>query len=286
MPYFRRQPSDTAQFLEEINRFKQTSVEVLDDATYSGWSAQRYLSEKGYSEDFRASYFDPRARAELSMPDRPPGEFPIRPLVSLWRMLGLDTLLNQLMPTGREDVPWPAVAAILTIARLCEPSSELHIQDAWYPNTALDDLLGVCGEQVNVDRLYAGLDRLLPHKAAIEQHLKDRLGVLFGLKYDLLLYDLTSTYFEGQCPSNPMAKRGYSRDHRSDCLQVVIALVVTEQGMPIGYEVFDGNQSDSKTVQQMVVTMEERHGKAQRNVPEARQADVAGHEHEAHGKNE
>jgi transposase len=147
---------------------------------------------------------------------------------------------------------------------LCEPSSELHIQDSWYPNTALDDLLGVCGQQVNIDRLYAGLDRLLPHKAAIEQHLKDRLGVLFDLKYDLLLYDLTSTYFEGQCPRNPMARRGYSRDHRSDCLQVVIALVVTEEGMPIGYEVFDGNQNDSKTVQQMVTEMEQRHGKAQR----------------------
>jgi hypothetical protein len=184
--------------------------------------------------------------------------------LALWRMLGLDTLLDRLMPAGREEVPWPAVAAILAIARLCEPASELHIQDRWYPNTALDDLLGVGGEQVNIGRLYTCLDRLLPHKPAIEQHLKDRLGVLFGLKYDLLLYDLTSTYFEGQCPSNPMAKRGYSRDHRGDCLQVVIALVVTDQGMPIGYEVFDGNQNDSKTVQQMVTAMEERHGKAQR----------------------
>jgi len=112
----------------------------------------------------------------------------------------------------REDVPWPTVAAILAIARFCEPSSELHIEDTWYRRTALDDLVGVAPEQVHTDRLYAGLDALLVHKEAIEQHLKARLGDLFDLKYDLLLYDVTSTYFEGQCLGNPMAKRGYSRD--------------------------------------------------------------------------
>ena len=184
--------------------------------------------------------------------------------LGLWRLLGLDDLLSRLMPAGREDVPWPVVAAILAIARFCEPSSELHIEDTWYRRTALDDLLGIAPEQVHTDRLYAGLDQLLPHKEAIERHLKGRLGDLFDLKYDLLLYDITSTYFEGQCLANPMAKRGYSRDSRPDCVQVCIGLVVTTDGIPLGYEVFDGNTSDSTTVEEIVEAMEAKYGRASR----------------------
>ncbi len=184
--------------------------------------------------------------------------------LGLWRLLGLDTLLVRLMPEGREEVAWPVVAAILTIARLCEPSSELHIADTWYRRTALEDLLGVSVEQVNDDRLYAGLDQLLPHKEAIEKHLKERLGNLFDLDYELLLYDVTSTYFEGECKGNPMAKRGYSRDSRPDCVQVCIGLVVTTDGIPLGYEVFDGNTSDSKTVETIVQAMEAKYGRANR----------------------
>lgn len=184
--------------------------------------------------------------------------------LGLWRLLGLDVLLADRMPTGREEVPWPVVAAILTIARLCEPSSELHIADTWYRRTALEDLLGVAVDQVNDDRLYAGLDHLLPHKEAIEKHLKTRLGELFDLDYELLLYDVTSTYFEGECKGNPMAQRGYSRDNRPDCLQVCIGLVVTTDGVPLGYEVFDGNTNDCKTVEQMVGAMEAKYGRANR----------------------
>lgn len=184
--------------------------------------------------------------------------------LGLWRLLELDTLLSGLMPAGREEVPWPVVAAILTLARFCEPSSELHIADTWYRRTALPDLLGVAVEHVHDDRLYRGLDQLLPHKEAIEKHLKERLGDLFDLKYDLLLYDVTSTYFEGQCQGNPMAKRGYSRDSRPDCLQVCIGLVVTTDGIPLGYEVFDGNKNDSKTVKEIVDAMEKKYGKANR----------------------
>jgi transposase len=184
--------------------------------------------------------------------------------LGLWRLLGLDGLLARLMPPGREDVPWPTVAAILAIARFCEPSSELHIEDTWYRRTALDDLVGVAAEQVHTDRLYAGLDQLLPHKEAIEQHLKARLGDLFDLKYDLLLYDVTSTYFEGECLDNPMARRGYSRDSRPDCVQVCIGLVVTTDGIPLGYEVFDGNTGDSTTVEEIVEAMEAKYGRADR----------------------
>jgi len=184
--------------------------------------------------------------------------------LGLWRLLGLDSLLERLMPGGQEDVPWPAVAAILTVARFCEPSSELHIADTWYRRTALEDLLGVPVEQVHHRRLYAGLDRLLPHKQTVERHLKERLGDLFDLKYDLLLYDITSTYFEGECAANPMAQRGYSRDNRPDCLQVCIGLVVTTDGIPLGYEVFDGNTHDCTTVERIVEAMENKYGRADR----------------------
>lgn len=183
---------------------------------------------------------------------------------TLWRMLGLDGLLLGQMARGREQVPWSTVAAILCIARFCRPSSELHIEKHFYPQSALEDLLGVKPLLVHTDRLYAGLDQLLAMKKVIEQHLRRRLGELFHLSYDVLLYDLTSTYFEGECAANPMARRGYSRDSRPDCPQVVIALMVTTDGYPLGYEVFDGNTADSTTVQQIVTKVEQEHGQANR----------------------
>jgi transposase len=182
----------------------------------------------------------------------------------LWRALRLDQLLEEVMPRGREDIPWAAIAAILVIARLCEPSSELKIAKSWYGHSALDDLLGIPPEKVNDDRLYRALDQLLPHKAALEQHLRERLGELFALDYDLLLYDMTSTYFEGEASRNAMAQRGHSSDQRADCKQVCIALVVTHDGIPLGYEVFDGNRVGVTTVEEVVTTMEARHGKANR----------------------
>lgn len=183
---------------------------------------------------------------------------------TLWRMLGLDVLLERAMPAGQEEVPWATVSAILCISRFCRPSSELHIEKHFYPSSALEDLLGVETQKVHTDRLYAGLDQLLKQKKAIEQHLRQRLGTLFELSYDLLLYDLTSTYFEGQCSANPMARRGYSRDSRPDCPQVVIALIVSTDGYPLGYEVFDGNTADSTTVQEIVQKVEDEHGKSNR----------------------
>jgi len=184
--------------------------------------------------------------------------------LGLWRLLKLDVLLAEQMPAGAEEVPWPVVAAILTIARFCEPSSELHIADTWYRRTALEDLLGTPVEAVHTRRLYEGLDALLPHKEAIEAHLKSRLGDLFDLKYELLLYDITSTYFEGECKGNPLARRGYSRDSRPDCLQVCIGLVVTEDGIPLGYEVYAGNTNDSTTIETIVNAMEAKYGRASR----------------------
>jgi transposase len=181
----------------------------------------------------------------------------------LWRALKLDEVLNELMPTGREKVSWAEVIAILVIGRLCEPSSELHVAECWYRTTALEDIVGVGIDKIYDERLYRALDRLMPQKEAIEKHLVKRLGELFDLDYDLLLYDVTSTYFEGVADPE-IAQRGYSRDHRPDCVQVNIALVVTRDGMPLGYEIFSGNTTDVTTVQQIVERMEERFGKVNR----------------------
>ena len=182
----------------------------------------------------------------------------------LWQALKLDELCNGLMPPGREAVAWGDVAAILVIGRLCEPSSELHVAEQWYRTTALEDLLQIPAESVYDERLYRTLDRLLPHKQGIEQHLVKRFGELFDLDYELLLYDVTSTYFEGQCADPSIARRGYSRDHRPDCVQVNIALVVSRDGMPLGYEIFPGNTADVVTVEEIVSAMERRFGKANR----------------------
>ena len=178
--------------------------------------------------------------------------------------LGIKNELDRLMPPGREDVPWSIMSLVLVICRLCDPSSELRIAEHLYERSALPDLLGVSAAKINDDRLYRALDELLPHKEELEKHLKNRLGELFDLSYDLLLYDVTSTYFEGQCTGNEQAQRGYSRDSRGDCKQVCIALVVSRFGMPLGYELFAGNKADVTTVKQIVTTMEQRYGKADR----------------------
>lgn len=183
---------------------------------------------------------------------------------TLWRALKLDEVLARLVPEGREAVPWATMAAVLVLARLSEPSSELHIAETWYRGTALEDLFGLPAALVNDDRLYRALDQLLPHKDALQQHLVARLGELFALDYDLLLYDVTSVYFEGAAAANPLAQRGHSRDHRPDCKQVCLALVVSREGMPIGYEVFAGNRTDVTTVEEIVEAMEARYGLAQR----------------------
>lgn len=180
----------------------------------------------------------------------------------LLEQLKLDEFLHKQMPLGRESVQWSVTAMILVIARLLDPSSELYVSEQWYPKTALPDLLGVPVDRIDDNRLYRALDELLPHKEALEVHLKNRLGELFDLEYDLLLYDVTSTFFEGQCASNPLAQRGYSRDQRGDCKQVCIALVVSRCGMPVGYEVFAGNTADVTTVKGIVELMESRYGKS------------------------
>jgi len=184
--------------------------------------------------------------------------------LELLKRLGLVAFFHQMMPAGREKIPWADLACVLTIARFCEPQSELYIAEHFYGHTALADLMGIPNDKVYDNRLYRALDQLLPHKEALEKHLKQRFGELFNIQYDLLLYDVTSTYFEGEAANNSQAKRGYSRDQRPDCKQVCIALVVTKEGIPLGYEVFDGNRHDSTTVEEIVEKMEARYGAADR----------------------
>jgi transposase len=184
--------------------------------------------------------------------------------LELARHLGLPEFLEQTLPRGREEIRWSAMALVLVLCRLCDPSSELHIAEHFYAGSALADLLGVPLQKINEQRLYRALDAVLPHKEALQIFLKERLGTLFQLEYDLLFYDVTSTYFEGQAEGNPLAKRGYSRDHRPDCKQLCIGLVVSKCGMPLGYEVFAGNRVDVTTFQEIVAAMERRYGRADR----------------------
>jgi transposase len=182
----------------------------------------------------------------------------------LWRRLKLDEFFARSIDTDAADVPWSRVAAILAINRLCAPGSELAIEQRWYPATALGDVLHIEEGRINDTRLYRCLDRILPQKTRLEQHLKQRYGELFGAEFEVMLYDLTSTYVEGAAASNPMMKRGYSRDHRPDCLQLVLALIVNPEGFPCSYEVFNGNRADVTTMEVILRTVERKYGKARR----------------------
>jgi transposase len=184
--------------------------------------------------------------------------------LELWKRLELDRFFQQTVDGEPADVPWSRVAALLAINRLCAPGSELAIEQRWYPSTALDDLLQIEEGKINDTRLYRCLDRILPHKTKLERHLKDRYGALFGAEFDVLLYDLTSTYVEGAAEKNPMVRRGYSRDHRPDCEQLVIALIVNNEGFPFSYETFDGNRTDVSTMETILRMVERKYGKARR----------------------
>lgn len=182
----------------------------------------------------------------------------------LWQRLGFAEFCKEHMPEGKEAIPWSVMSSILTVARFCAPSSELQIAESWYDKIALEDILGVPTGRVNDDRLYRALDTLLPYKDALCRHLQERYGELFGETFDFLFYDITSTYFEGTAQGNSQAKRGYSRDSRPDCPQVCIGLVTSREGLPIAFEVFDGNRTDVTTTEEMLLIMENKYGKANR----------------------
>ena len=182
----------------------------------------------------------------------------------LWDKLGLSSFWSQKLGGDRGAVPWDKVLAILAVNRLCDPGSEFAVHRRWFLNSAMGELLGVDDSAASKDRLYRCLDRILAHKDELCQHLAGRWRTLFDARYDVLLYDLTSTYFEGGCAQIPKARHGYSRDGRPDCRQVVIALVVTPQGLPLAYEVLAGNTSDKTTLKTFVAKIEAMYGVARR----------------------
>lgn len=181
-----------------------------------------------------------------------------------WRLLALEDFFRQQLRVGKEQIGWSDLLAYRVVAQVAMPSSELAVVERFVGSTALADLLGIDEERIDDNRLLRLLDRVLPLRSALGAHLKQRYGELFREDFELLLYDMTSTFFEGECEKNPQAERGYSRDHRPDCKQVTIALVVSGRGLPLFYEVFDGSRADVTTVEEVVEAMEQRYGKAQR----------------------
>ena len=182
----------------------------------------------------------------------------------LWKELHLDRFFGGKLSADRGGVPWEAVIQLLAVNRLCDPGSEFALHRRWFDDSAMDELLGFGFAVAAKDRLYRCLDRVLPHKDALCQHLVQRWKTLFDASVDVLLYDLTSTYFEGSCQHIPKARHGYSRDGRSDCRQVVIALVVTRAGFPLAYEVLAGNTADKTTLGRFLKKIESLYGKARR----------------------
>ena len=181
-----------------------------------------------------------------------------------WEQLGLRAFWQEQLGESAGEVPWAKVLELLAVNRLLAPRSELYVHEKWFAQTAMDVLLDTDAGVAGKDRLYRCLDRIVAHKPALEKHLAQKWRDLFGATFDVLLYDLTSTYFEGEAAEVPSAKRGYSRDHRPDCLQVVLALVVTPEGFPLTYEVFPGNTLDRSTLATILDAVEQKHGKARR----------------------
>ncbi len=182
----------------------------------------------------------------------------------LWRQLGLDEFWQQRLPQGREAVSWEKVLQLLVVNRLLDPGSEFRVHRQWFVDSAMDELLETDFGVAEKDRLYRCLDRVLEHKQDLFIWLRQKWADLFQADFEVLLYDLTSTYFEGEMEQNPKARRGYSRDKRPDCLQLVIALVVTTDGLPLAYEVMNGNTSDKKTLPDFLKKIETTYGKARR----------------------
>ncbi len=182
----------------------------------------------------------------------------------LWEELGLRGFWEQALEGQRGEVAWAKVVELLAVNRLCAPRSELFIHEKWFAQSAMDLLLGCDAAVAEKDRLYRALDRMVVHKAGLERHLANQWRDLFGASFEVLLYDLTSTYFEGPAEGVDKAVRGYSRDHRPDCPQVVIAVVVTPEGFPLSYEVFAGNRADVTTLEEMLEVVESKYGRARR----------------------
>ena len=255
----------TVLYLGEINDQQQAAwrktLEVFDEAE------QRYTTMSLFPDDreIPADALDSVAVRLSGLELRRPRIFGNCWLAcELWHQLGLDEFFQPRLPEGREAVSWEKVLRLLVVNRLLDPGSEFHVHRQWFVDSAMDELLETDFAVAGKDRLYRCLDRVLEHKQDLFVWLKQKWADLFQADFEVLLYDLTSTYFEGEMEQNPKAKRGYSRDKRPDCLQLVIALVVTPDGFPLAYEVMNGNTSEPTTLRGFLKKIETTYGKARR----------------------
>jgi transposase len=252
-------------YLGEINDSQQAAwrrtLEVFDEGQQRATTLSLFAEDRALPADAIDSIQVKLSQMQLRRA-RPYGNCWLG--CELWRQLELDWFWEQKLPLGRERVSWAQVLQLLVVNRLIAPGSEFHLHREWFDNSAMDVLLGADFAVAEKDRLYRCLDRVLEHKQALFQHLEQRWKTLFDVAFDVLLYDLTSTYVEGEAELNPKAKRGYSRDGRPDCKQVIVALVITPEGFPLAYQVMDGNTSDKTTLRDFLTKIESLYGKARR----------------------
>ena len=255
----------TVLYLGEINDQQQASwrktLSVFDEDTQQFTNLSLFPEDRPLPDDAVDSIQVKLSGLELRRP-RPFGNCWLAN--ELWHQLGLTEFWSERLPEGREAVSWEKVLRLLVVNRLLEPGSEFRIHRHWFVESAMDALLETDFAVADKDRLYRCLDRVLEHKQDLFIWLKQKWAELFHADFEVMLYDLTSTYFEGEMEENPKAKRGYSRDSRPDCLQVVIALIVTPDGFPLAYEVMDGNTSEHKTLSPFLKHIEDTYGKARR----------------------
>jgi len=251
-------------YLGEINDQQEgawrKSLEVFDDERRSSRSLSLFPEDREIPADAVDSLQVKLSQLQLGRA-RPFGNCWLA--CELWGQLGLDRFWQERLPDGREAVSWGKVLQLLVINRLIDPGSELRVHRHWFLASAMDELLGVDFAVAEKDRLYRCLDRMLEHKQELFVWLRQKWADLFQADFEVLLYDLTSTYFEGEMEENPQARRGYSRDGRPDCLQVVIALVITTDGFPLAYEVMNGT-ADCTTLRGFLDKIEQTYGKAKR----------------------
>jgi hypothetical protein len=252
-------------FLGEINDSQQAAwrqtLEVFDEAEQRAATLSLFPEDREIPADALHGVQVKLGEMELRRP-RAFGNYWLG--CELWRQLGLDAFWQARLGEGREEVPWAKVLELLVVSRLVSPGSEFRLHRQGFDQSAMGDLLGTGFAVAEKDRLYRCLDRILKHKAALFEHLRQRWQELFQARFDVLLYDLTSTYIEGEGEEIPKAQHGYSRDHRFDCRQVVIALVVTPEGFPLAYEVMEGNTSDRTTLRGFLAKIEAQYGRARR----------------------
>ena len=255
----------TVLYLGEINDQQQTAwrktLQVFDEQEQRATTISLFPEEREIPADAVDSLAVKLSGLELRRP-RTFGNCWLA--CGQWHQLGLDEFWQQQLPEARESVSWEKVLRLLVVNRLLDPGSEFHVHRQWFVDSAMDELLQEDFVVADKDRLYRCPDRILEHKQELFVWLKQKWADLFGADFEVLLYDLTSTYFEGEMEQNAKAKRGYSRDGRPDCLQLVIALVVTPDGFPLAYEVLNGNTSDRATLKTFLDKIESTYGKARR----------------------